>query len=199
MRPRLRLSSAFLASAALLLCVAPATAEETDAARAERLKAEGKAIREAADARFAAEEPACYQRFQVNRCISDARNARLEEIRRAREVEAEARRLDLIERQRRAAELGVTDNTAPREAASPSTLDSQLPAPDPAAEALRREREAALSASERAAAAERAAKDAERAERRARAEADAAERAEKAERDRQRYEERIRKRAAEQR
>ncbi|THF61993.1 hypothetical protein [Pseudothauera rhizosphaerae] len=191
-------ASAPLRSAALLACLlaaCPPALAETDAERAERLNTEAKAIRDAADARFAAEEPACYERFLVNRCIRQAKDARLEEVRRARVLEAEARRLDLAERKRRAEELGTAPGSAPIEPSAPST--DVTVQPDPAAEALRRDRADVATQREAEAAAERATKDAQRDERRAKAEAAAAERAEQAERDRERYEERIRKRQAE--
>lgn len=187
---------AFLLAGLLLALGGPAHAE-SDAERAKRLSAEAEAIRKAADARLAAEEPLCYERFQVNRCIRQAKDARLEEIRRARELEAEARRLDLAERQRRAAELGADPSRALTGAGSPAPEKSPAVQPDPAVEQRRSEREAAAAERQAEAAAQRSAKDAERDERRARAEAAAAERAEQAARDRARYDEKIRKREAE--
>jgi colicin import membrane protein len=198
MRNRLRFRSVLLAAGLLFSASGPALAE-SDLERAERLKAEAKLIREAADARYAADEPQCYQRFQVNRCIKQAKDARLADIRHARELEAEARRIDMAERQRRAEALGVApQTTAPLEASAPSDIDRNPPPPNPEAERLRAERE--QDAAQRAAeAAERQTeRDRERAAQRARAEADAAERAEKAARDRARYDDKLRKREAEQ-
>jgi hypothetical protein len=181
----------------MLFASGPALAE-TDGERIKRLKEEAKAIRDAADARFAAEEPLCYERFLVNRCIRQAKDARLEQIRRARELEAEAHRLDLAERQRRAVELGTQPNAAPLTPSAP-TPDPLPVETDPAVEAQREERDAAAARRQAEAAAARAEKDAERDARRAEAEAEAAQRAEKAARDRARYDEKIREREAERR
>lgn len=165
---------------------------EDEAARIERLKAEGAALRAEAKATYAATEPGCYERFLVNRCIDEAKHQRLETIKRARAVEAEARRLELAARQRAAAEASRTTTDAPQTAAQPSPSGDAEIVPPPEAERLHAEREAAAQRAEAAARAERAAKDAERARARRAAEAEAAARAEQAARDRARYEERIR-------
>lgn len=172
---------------------APATAPaEDEAARIDRLKAEGAALRAEAEATYQATEPGCYERFLVNRCIDDAKHQRLETIKRARALEAEARRLELAARQRAAAAETRTTTDAPLNPASPSPAGDAQIVPPPEAERLRADREAASERAEAAARAERAAQDAERARARRAAEAEAAARAEQAARDRARYEERIR-------
>ncbi|ENO84031.1 hypothetical protein [Thauera linaloolentis] len=176
-------------------------------ARRTELEARAKVLRNEAETTFAATEAGCYRKFLVNRCIDQARQQRLETIQRARALEAEARQIDLAQRQRAAAEVQAAQRTAPpAEAAKPSTdvptpaaTATPVPAPDariaPAPEAERIRAERARAASEAAAGeqAARAARDAERATKRAETEAEAGARAEAAARDRARYEERIRK------
>ncbi|MFU2488654.1 hypothetical protein [Thauera sp. WH-1] len=206
---------ALLLGAAALPALAQTAANDdarraADRARIAALEAEGKALRAQADATFAAAEAACHQRFLVNRCIDQARQARLQTIQRARAVEAEARRLTLAERQRNAEALmaeGARPLT-PGEAASPAeptslpalpTASPTPPSPDaaiapsPAAERIRAEREASSREAEADAARRRAAADAEREAARQRSAEEAARRAEQAERDRARYDERLRR------
>lgn len=76
----------------------------TEIARAEKMREEGKALHDVAEARFAQEEAACYERFLVNRCIDQARQRRVTEIRKARALNVEAGRIDLAEKNRRFAE-----------------------------------------------------------------------------------------------
>jgi hypothetical protein len=173
-------------------------------ARIEALRAEGRRLRKEAETTYVASERLCYERFLVNQCIAEAKAQRLATIRRARDVEAEARALDLAERRRLAAERGVpaAAGAAPAPAvAAPPAAASPLPAPSPdarvepdaAAERIRAEREAERRAAEPAAGAAREAQDAERAAARAKAEAEAAARAEEAARDRAKYDERLRR------
>jgi hypothetical protein len=198
--------------AAVLACVAlPAHALAEDEAaraaereRAEALEADGKALRAEAEATYEATVPGCYDRFFVNRCIDQAKKKRLETVKRARELEAESRRLTLAERQRVAAEAGAKAER-PLTPATPTALPATSPAavsapspdtriaPSPEAERIRAEREAATRAAETQAARSRAANDAQRAADRRQAEADAASRAQQAAEDRARYDERIRK------
>ena len=175
----------------------PAAAEtaqtETPAQQATRLKAQGQALRDEAEATYLSTEAGCYKKFLVNRCIDQAKAARLDTIRRAREIEAEARRIELAERQRAAAEAGHGDTTsAPRVPSAPSSTSEAKVQPAPEAERLRAQREADLHKAESQATSARAAKDAARASERAKAEADAAKRARQAAEDRARYEKRMR-------
>src|SRR5690606_1809591 len=103
-----------LFAAVLASAILPAHAQTEDAAaraaeraRAEALEADGKALRAEAEATYEATVPGCYDRFFVNRCIDQAKKKRLETVKRARELEAESRRLTLAERQRVAAEAGA--------------------------------------------------------------------------------------------
>ena len=181
-----------------------AAARAAERARAEALEADGKALRAEAEATYEATVPGCYDRFFVNRCIDQAKKKRLETVKRARELEAESRRLTLAERQRVAAEAGAKAER-PLTPATPTALPATSPAavsapspdtriaPSPEAERIRAEREAATRAAETQAARSRAANDAQRAADRRQAEADAASRAQQAAEDRARYDERIRK------
>ena len=200
-----------LFAAVLASAILPAHAQTEDAAaraaeraRAEALEADGKALRAEAEATYEATVPGCYDRFFVNRCIDQAKKKRLETVKRARELEAESRRLTLAERQRVAAEAGAKAER-PLTPATPTALPATSPAavsapspdtriaPSPEAERIRTEREAATRAAETEAARSRAANDAQRAADRRQAEADAASRAQQAAEDRARYDERIRK------
>ncbi|WP_248280522.1 hypothetical protein [Aromatoleum aromaticum] len=191
----------------LLLAVAAATAgaAEADLEHAERLRDEARALRAEADDTLRRAEPACYERFLVNRCIAQAKEARLDKIRKARAIEAEANRLELAEKQRQAALRGTIPPTPPSGAAAPlpaapppaaPSVDTQI-APDPAAEATRRERDAQAARDAATARDRQREQDAEKARERSKAEAEAAKRAEDAARDRARYDERIRKREQE--
>ena len=208
-RRRSLLSGLF--AAVLASAILPAHAQTEDAAaraaeraRAEALEADGKALRAEAEATYEATVPGCYDRFFVNRCIDQATKKRLETVKRARELEAESRRITLAERQRVAAEAGAKAER-PLTPATPTALPATSPAavsapspdtriaPSPEAERIRAEREAATRAAETQAARSRAANDAQRAADRRQAEADAASRAQQAAEDRARYDERIRK------
>ena len=184
-------------------------ARAAERARAEVLEAEGKALRAEAEATYEATVPGCYDRFFVNRCIDQAKKKRLETVKRARELEAESRRITLAERQRVAAEAGARAER-PLTPAAPNALpatpatqpaapsaDTRI-APSPEAERIRAEREANTRAAETEAASKRATADAERAAERRQAEEAAAARARQAAEDRARYDERIRKYEAEQ-
>lgn len=198
-----------LRTLALGLIVAHAhAADDADegAERIDQLKAEARQLRDQAEATFQATEATCYERFMVNRCIDQAKQARLETIRRARELEGEARKLDLAERQRAAAEVMRSNPEVSPVPANPSLPASPSlptgPTPSPSADAviaptteaerLRAERDQAAEQAEAAARAAQAAKDAERARERSKANEAAAQRAEQAARERARYEERIR-------
>lgn len=98
--------------------------------RIEALRDEAERLRDEADAVYQTAEAACYKRFLVNRCIDKAKGERLAVVRKARMLEAEAHRLDLVERNRaateaakKAEERGVPRSTA---AASP-TADVATP------------------------------------------------------------------------
>ena len=196
-----------LCAALLASTVLPAHAQTADeAARAAALEAEGKALRAEAEATYATTVPGCYEKFLVNRCIDQAKKQRLETIRRARELEAEGRRLTLAERQRAVAAKpasGEVPTAPPAPTALPASpaspaLAPAAPsgnaaiAPSPAAERIRAQRAEASREAEAAAARQRAAQDAERAAARRDAEDAAARRARQAEEDRARYEKRLR-------
>ncbi|WP_241762823.1 hypothetical protein [Aromatoleum aromaticum] len=192
----------------LLLAVAAAAAgaAEADLEHAERLRDEARALRAEADDALRRAEPACYERFLVNHCIAQAKEQRLDKIRKARAIEAEANRLELAEKQRQAALRGAvpppappSDAQAPQLVAPPPAAPSADPqiTPDPAAEATRRERDAQAARDAATARDRQREQDAEKARERSKAEAEAAKRAEDAARDRARYDERIRKREQE--
>lgn len=167
--------------------------EDSPARQATRLKEQGQALRQAAEANYLRTEAGCYRKFLVNDCIDDAKTERLNEIRKAREIEAEARRIEQAERQRAADTAGHGDvTTAPTTPAGPSATSEATVKPTPEAERIRAQREAGLEKAGSDAAAARAEKDSVRASQRARAEAEAAKRASQAAEDRARYEKRMR-------
>lgn len=181
------LGSLALAPLATQAQTPPAGAEDVQA-RIGALQTQGKALRVEADTTFKRTEAECQQRFLVNDCIDKAKKQRLATINQARELEAEARKLDLAERQRQAAE--INERAAARPAvptvdatATPAAVGTPAARPDVPPDA----------AAEAEAARARAARDAERAAARQRTADEAAQRAEQAARDRARYDERIRK------
>lgn len=193
-----------LCAALLAATTLPAHAQAADeAARAEALAADGKALRAEAEATYQTTVPGCYEKFLVNRCIDQAKKQRLETIRRARELEAESRRITLAERQRAAvAKPAIGERPgAPARPAAPPVAPPLAPtgpsgdatiAPSGEAERVRAQRAEASRAAEAAAARQRAAQDAERASARRDTEDAAARRARQAEEDRARYEKRLR-------
>ena len=200
-----RSRSAAVLLAASLLFILPAQAgspagSTDEPAHIAALREQARQLRDTAEARFRAAEPACYERFLVNRCLDQAREARLADIARARALEIEASQLTLARKQRAFLERHGEPATAARPpdgAAIPAPLALPEPADDSAVEALRAAREAAARRAEAEQRARQTTLDAERTEARIRAEAAAAERAERAARDRERYDERLRKHAAE--
>ena len=107
------LSRPLLVCVCLSLATLPSFAEDNseaapppeNAKSIDALRNEAEALRTQADAHYKAAEAACYKRFLVNSCIDDAKSDRLNLVRQARVLEAEAHRLDLIERNRAAAEM----------------------------------------------------------------------------------------------
>ena len=85
-----------------------------DMARAAALRTEAGTIRDAAEARFTDEEIGCYKRFLVNRCLDQAKERRVLEIRRARQMDLEAGRIELADKNRR-----YTERKAEEAAAAP--------------------------------------------------------------------------------
>lgn len=167
------------------------------AASPDALREQARALRAEAEVRYRADEPRCYARFLVNRCLDQARDARLARIAEARALEIEASKLELARKQQA---FETRHGQDPEALAPPDALPQPMPLPDmPAdrsAEAIRAAREAEAQRAATQAEAARMARDAERAAARARAEAAAAERATRAERDRERYERRIQEREA---
>lgn len=182
----------------LLLLATPFVthAAESDIDRSSRLRAEAKELRDQADTAFAETEAACYQRILVNRCIEQAREARLKQVRESRALEAQARAIDLAEK-RRAVEEREQD--AARSASQPpSPMPVQATERIESTDEVQKDRTKAGAAAASDAKSRPSRKDAGKASTRAKAEAEAAKRAEQAERDRARYDERLRKREAEQ-
>ena len=199
-------------------------AAPADPARAEAMRAQADTLERNAEQRFVREEAACYDRFWVNHCLDRARERRLADVREARALNIEARR---IERAVNLAELealnaaraadgrpplggdgfepGEPFDSVPAPSPDvtttippvPAKMDIPIPPDDPAAVRLRAQREAALREAERAAAAAEAQRDAAAATRRAEEAEAAAARAEEAEQRRARYDQRIHERELE--
>ncbi|GLT23500.1 hypothetical protein GCM10007933_29670 [Zoogloea oryzae] len=113
---RLPVSAALCA----LFLAGPALAADEpapDMARAAALRTEAGTIRDAAEARFSDEEIDCYKRFLVNRCLDQAKERRVLEIRRARQMDLEAGRIELADKNRRYTERKTEEAaTAPQKA-----------------------------------------------------------------------------------
>ena len=175
----------------------------TELARAEKLKSEAAGLRGAAEERFRDEEIACYQRFLVNRCIEQARARRVADVRKAREMDNEAGRIELAEKNRRFEERQADAareapakavERAEQEARNRADSESRLRQfSEKDAARVKREQDGKSQAME--AAADRNRKDAADARRRATEARAAASRAEQATSDRADYEARARKAA----
>lgn len=182
----------------LLAVLASGVLADDDSARADELRLQAKALRAEAEASFTAAQPECYRRFLVNRCLDQAKSARIATIGKARELEIEASRMDLARKQREVEAQGrALTPTSASDMPSPTPVADPLPAEDASAEAIRRSREQESVRAEARARELLQQRDQEKAREREAAEAAAAERAEKAARDRERYDERIREREAE--
>jgi colicin import membrane protein len=117
---------AFLFHGPLVAAEAPDLDPATVSVRAEKMREEGKALSDAAEARFSEEEIACYQRFLVNRCIDQARQRRVEVVRKARALKVEADRMDLAEKNRRFAERQAEQaDVAPKKAIERSEQEAR--------------------------------------------------------------------------
>lgn len=201
-----RLSSLLLA----FFLHGPVVADETqpvdparETARAEKMRDEGKVLTDAAEARFSQEEIACYERFLVNRCIDQARQRRVQEVRKARALKVEADSIDLAEKNRRFAERQAEQaDVAPKKAIERSEQEARNRADSEArlrdlsekdAARIQREQEGKSRGLKEAEARNR--RDAAEASRRADEAAAAAHRAEQAASGREGYEERARKAA----
>ena len=184
----------------------PARADEApvpDLARAATLHSDASAIREAATLRFSDEEIACYARFLVNRCIDQARERRVEAIRRARALDTEADAIELAEKNRRFTErMDEQAANAPQKAVERAELEAKNRADSEArlrqlsekdADRVKREQDAKTRGMLEAEARHR--HEAEQARRRADEATAAAQRAEQARSDREDYDERARKAA----
>lgn len=202
---------------ALALWSAPAVqAAQADAERIAALRADASAVRDETERAYAAEMPACYERFLVNRCIAQAKARRVEGVKKARALDIEATRLELAEKQRQAAaqvpaasrpadpvsdvpasaassESSSSHGAPPAARGTPAAPPATTGMPEADAEALRQAREREAARAQAGDAAGRAQKEAERTAERDKAEAAAAARAEKAARDRERYDERLKK------
>ncbi|MDR1463657.1 MAG: hypothetical protein LBI68_11110 [Azoarcus sp.] len=152
--------------------------------RIETLRGEAERLRAEADSVYQATEAACYKRFLVNSCIDEAKSERLLTVRRARELEAEAHRLDLAERNQAAAEAA---KKAEKRAVLSSSTTTAKPSPDVATPAMPPEDARAYKpVARQGASAKKSRERADNARKRANA------RAKAARRDRERYDARIR-------
>jgi hypothetical protein len=171
-----------LAATAFPLGAVAADEEEAAPKPAERIRQlhdEAGSLRTQAETDYQAAETACYKRFFVNSCIDDAKAERLAAIRRARELEAEAHRIDLAERQRKAAEMA---KKAEEHGSDQNTMGVSSPSAD--VDVTQPRSEKAMSS--------RRAIQSSTASNKARERTKAARRAEAAQRDRERYDARIR-------
>ena len=194
---------AFLFHGLALAEEAPVDEHAAEMARAGKLHDEAKALREATEARYLDEQIACYKRFLVNRCLDQSRLRHIAEVRKARELEQEAKRLELAAKNRRYAERKAEQaETAPAKAVERAEQEARNRADteerlkklsEKDAERIRTEQEAKTRALLDAE--ERNRREAAEAQRRADEATAAAHRAEVYRTDRQDYEERAKKAA----
>lgn len=197
------LSLAFLFNGFALGADAPEADPAAEMARAAAMRDEASALRGAAEARFSDEEIACYARFLVNRCLDKARERRVVEIRKARQLDLEAGRIELADKNRRFAERQAEQaEVAPQKAIERSEQEARNRADSETrlrnlsekdADRVKREQDAKSRGLIEAE--ERHRFEAAEAQRRADEASAAAQRAEQARSDREDYEERARKAA----
>jgi len=197
------LSLAFLFNGFALGADAPSADPAAEMARAAAMRDEASALRGAAEARFSDEEIACYARFLVNRCLDKARERRVVEIRKARQLDLEAGRIELADKNRRFAERQAEQaETAPQKAIERSEQEARNRADSETrlrnlsekdADRVKREQDAKSRGLIEAE--ERHRHEAAEAQRRADEASAAAQRAEQARSDREDYAERARKAA----
>lgn len=197
------LSLAFLFNGFALGADAPEADPAAEMARAATMRDEASALRGAAEARFSDEEIACYSRFLVNRCLDQARERRVVEIRKARQLDLEAGRIELADKNRRFAERQAEQaETAPQKAIERSEEEARNRADSETrlrnlsekdADRVKREQDAKSRGLIEAE--ERHRHEAAEAQRRADEASAAAQRAEQARSDREDYAERARKAA----
>jgi len=197
------LSLAFLFNGFALGADAPSADPAAEMARAAAMRDEASALRGAAEARFSDEEIACYARFLVNRCLDKARERRVVEIRKARQLDLEAGRIELADKNRRFAERQAEQaETAPQKAIERSEEEARNRADSETrlrnlsekdADRVKREQDAKSRGLIEAE--ERHRHEAAEAQRRADEASAAAQRAEQARSDREDYAERARKAA----
>jgi colicin import membrane protein len=197
------LSLAFLFNGFALGADAPEADPAAEMARAATMRDEASALRSTAEARFSDEEIACYARFLVNRCLDKARERRVVEIRKARQLDLEAGRIELADKNRRFAERQAEQaEVAPQKAIERSEQEARNRADSETrlrnlsekdADRVKREQDAKSRGLIEAE--ERHRFEAAEAQRRADEASAAAQRAEQARSDREDYEERARKAA----
>lgn len=197
------LSLAFLFNGLVLGADAPEADPAAEMARAATMRDEASALRSTAEARFSDEEIGCYARFLVNRCLDQARERRVVEIRKARQLDLEAGRIELADKNRRFAERQAEQaEVAPQKAIERSEQEARNRADSETrlrnlsekdADRVKREQDAKSRGLIEAE--ERHRHEAAEAQRRADEASAAAQRAEQARSDREDYEERARKAA----
>lgn len=176
---------------------------EAELARAKALRSQAGMLRDTAEARFDDENAACFKRFLVNRCIDQAKQRRLADVRQARAMDLEADRIELADKNRRFdAHQAEREESAARDALERTRKEAEARRDyearmkqfaDKDADRVRREQEGHFQAIQAAEA--RSRKDAEDARRRAEDAAAASARADKARQDREHYAEEARKHA----
>lgn len=161
-----------------------------DLAEARSLADQARQLRVQAESEFRQAEPLCYERFLVNRCLSEARALRLERIREARAMDIESRRIELAHKRLEIEAATLPESVVSTEGVIPAQTAIPEPGADSATLYLRSQREAQRLEAEAQRQRSLAQSDADQAESRQRAEESAARRAERAERDRVRYDDR---------
>ena len=96
---------------------APSAEQQADWARrlekAAALQAEGKALKEAADARHTEQAKACAEKFRVNACRDEVGLAHIRSVNEARRVENEGKALEREVSYRSRARMPLAVNSAP--------------------------------------------------------------------------------------
>ena len=98
--PLILLAIGVLPAATVAADAGDAAATVAGADRAKALRDEATVVRQAAEATHAEAQKACWQRFLVNSCLDEAKQAMRAETARARAMEREARRIERDRKQR---------------------------------------------------------------------------------------------------
>lgn len=119
----MRTASLFCLAFLAAPCLAADPPQSSDAQAIERattLRREAAELRARAERDETLRKPECDRAFQVNRCLQEAREARLVDVRKARNLEHQAHQLELGVKRRQAASAPHAEPVRPHETKTPA-------------------------------------------------------------------------------